>query len=572
LDYVVHIVNVALIYAALAASLNLVLGYGGMATMAHAALFGVGAYTSALVTMHFGVSFLVGMAAAAAVAGAVGIALALPSLRIRDEYLILFTCAFQLVVWGLMVNEVGVTGGETGLSGIPRAALLGLKFTTPRSYLPLVAVIVAAMFLTCWRVSHSPFGRVLRCIREDEPATASLGKDVLRFKALTFLVGGALAGAAGGLLAHYNAYVNPVSFSLDASILLVAMVVLGGSANMLGSVVGSALLIGIPEALRFVPGTATLIAPLRTGIFGALLVLFMRFRPEGLLPEHLRLGRRRRPKLPELPAEELQKLVTLDEWAPLDANLVPMLEVKGLSRSFGGILAVNGFSMALTPGRVTTLIGPNGCGKTTVFNMVSGFLAPDDGRIYLRGEDVTRCKPHELVARGVIRSWQDVRIFRGETLLGNVMAAMPRQLGESLVALFLRPREVARQERENERRALAYLKFVGLEEKALELAGELSFAEQKELSLARLLASRCSILLLDEPASGLDRASIGGMGKEIVRLAQAGRTVCLVEHNLDVVKDLSDETIFMDQGRVVRKARPEELMRDPELARIYFGG
>jgi len=243
-----------------------------------------------------------------------------------------------------------------------------------------------------------------------------------------------------------------------------------------------------------------------------------------------------------------------------------------VTRSFGGIVAVRAFSMTLARGRVTTLIGPNGCGKTTVFNMISGFLAPSEGRILLRGEDVTRCLPHELVERGVIRSWQDVRIFRSKTVLGNVMAAMPRQLGERLLALFLRPREVAREERENERRAVAYLRFVGLADRALELAGELSFAEQKQLSLARLLASRCAILLLDEPASGLDRPSIDAMGKEIVRLAQAGRTVCLVEHNLDVVKDLSDETVFMDQGRVVRTARPEELMRDPELARIYFGG
>ncbi len=572
MDYLVHIVNVALIYAALAASLNLVLGYGGMASMSHAALFGIGAYTSALVTTHLGVNFLVGMAVAAAVTGIVGIALALPSLRIRDEYLILFTCAFQLVLWGLMVNEVGVTGGETGLSSIPRATLLGIRFVTPRSYLPLVASLVTVMFLICWRVSHSPFGRVLRCIREDEPSTASLGKDVLRFKALTFLVGGALAGAAGSLLAHYDAYVNPVSFSLDASILLIAMVVLGGSANMLGSIVGSALLIGIPEALRFVPGTATLIGPLRSVIFGALLVLFMRFRPQGLLPEHLRWRRKRRAPLPELSPEEIEELVALDESDPLAANVVPMLEVKGVTRSFGGILAVSGFSMTLTPGRVTTLIGPNGCGKTTVFNMISGFLTPNDGRIYVRGEDVTHRRPHELVERGVIRSWQDVRIFRSKTVLGNVMAAIPRQLGERLLALFLRPLEVARQERENERRALAYLRFVGLADVALELAGELSFAEQKQLSLARLLASRCSILLLDEPASGLDRASIDAMGREIVRLAQAGRTICLVEHNLDVVKDLSDESVFMDQGRVVRKARPEELMRDPELARIYFGG
>ncbi len=570
MDYVVHIVNVALIYAALAASLNLILGFGGMATMCHAALFGVGAYTSALVTSHLGVSFLVGMAAAAALSGAVGLALALPSLRIRDEYLILFTCAFQLVVSGLMVNEIAITNGESGLSGIPRAKLLGLSFVTPRSYLPLVALLVGMLFLTCWRVSHSPFGRVLRCLREDEPATASLGKDVLRFKAQTFLVGGALAGAAGALLAHYNAYVNPVSFSLDASILVVAMVVLGGSGNMLGSLAGSAILVGIPEALRFVPGTATVIGPVRNAIFGALLVLFMRFRPEGLLPEHR--GRRRRPVDVDLSPGEIERLVKLEGGGAPGDHVVPTLEVRGVSKHFGGLRAVQGFSMALTPGKVTTLIGPNGCGKTTVFNMISGFLAPDEGTIHLRGEDVTRCQPHQLVERGVIRSWQDVRVFRSCTVLANVMAAIPRQRGERLLALFSRPLAVAREERENTQRALAYLRFVGLSDKSLELAGELSFAEQKQLSLARLLASRCSVLLLDEPASGIDAASIASMGQEVVKLAQSGRTICLVEHNLDIVKDLSDDSVFMDQGKVVRQARPEELMNDPELARLYFGG
>jgi branched-chain amino acid transport system permease protein len=542
-----------------------------MASLCHAALFGIGAYTSALVTMKFHVNFLVGMVVAMAVSSIVAMALALPSLRIRDEYLILFTCAFQLVVWGLMLNEVSMTGGETGLSAIPRASVLGIGFVTPRSYLPLVAVIVALLFAICWRVSHSPFGRVLRCIREDEPATASLGKDVLRFKVLTFLVGGAIAGAAGSLLAHYNAYVNPVTFSLDASILLVAMVVLGGSVNMVGSVVGSALLIGIPEGLRFVPGTATLIGPLRSAIFGALLVLFMRFRPQGLIPERLRSIRKLRARILELSSAEAEVLVKLDGGPASHAGVRPMLEVREVSKSFGGIRAVNSFSMVLTPGAVTTLIGPNGCGKTTVFNLISGFLTPDAGRIYLRGEDVTRYPPHERVKRGVIRSWQDLRIFRKSTVLDNVMAALPGQLGEDLLALFVRPCVVRQQERENIRQAFAYLRFVGLSDKALELAGELSFAEQKQLAVARLLASRCSILLLDEPASGLDRASIEYLGREILKLAQTGRTICLVEHNLDVVKDLSDESVFMDQGRVVRKARPEELMQDPELARIYFG-
>ncbi len=572
MDYIVHIINMVLIYSILAASLNLILGYGGMVSLCHAALFGIGGYTSALITMTWGFNFLVGMVMAAVVAGFIGFVLALPSLRIRDEYIILFTSAFQLVIWGLMVNEVRITHGETGLSSIPRAAIFGMRFLTPRSYLPLIAVLAVIIFLTCWRVSHSPFGRVLRCLREDEPSTRSLGKNVLQFKVLTFMVGGMIAGAAGSILAHYNAYINPVSFNLDSSILLVAMVALGGSTNMFGSVVGSLLLVGIPEALRFIQGTATLIGPLRSAIFGGLLILFMRFRPQGIIPEHFgRLRNPRRP-LPKLSPDEIDALLKPEDRLPSDADGGPVLEVKGVSKAFGGIQAVSSFSMSLTPGKVTTLIGPNGCGKTTVFNLISGFLAPDEGKVYLRGKDVTRCQPHELVKLGLIRSWQDVRIFRNMPVLDNVMAAIPDQIGENLLALFLRPREVARQERENSRRALAYLGIVGLLDRAYQLADELSFAEQKQLALARLLATRCSILLLDEPASGIDMASIESMRKEVVKLAESGKTICLVEHNLDLVKGLSDESLFMDQGHVIRKARPEELMADPELAQIYFGG
>lgn len=571
MDYVFHILNMVLITTILVASLNLILGYGGMASLCHAVLAGIGGYLSALVCMHWGLNFMVGMIGAMALAGGVGLVLALPSLRIRDEYLILFTSAFQLVIWGLMVNEISITRGETGLSLIPRMSLFGVHFLSPRSYLAIITPLAVLFFLVCWRVGHSPFGRVLKCIREDETATRALGKNVLRFKVLTFMVGGMVAGAAGSMLAHYNAYLNPVSFDLDSSILLVAMVVLGGSANMFGSVLGSFLLIGIPEALRFLPGTATVVGPLRSAVYGGLLILFMRFRPQGLIPEHV--GRQRPPAgLPgPLSAAEIKALLQGPNGPEKDLNGPPVIEVKGLSKAFGGIKAVNAFSMTLRAGKLTTLVGPNGCGKTTVFNLISGFLDPDQGSIFLRGQDVTRFQPHELVKLGIIRSWQDVRIFRNMTVLDNVMVAQPEQRGENLLALFLRPGEVSRQEKENYRHALVYLSFVGLAEKVGHLAGELSFAEQKQLSIARLLATRCSILLLDEPASGIDLASIKLMSKLVLQLAASGKTICLVEHNLDLVKELSDESYFMDQGRMLRQASPAELMADPQLAQIYFG-
>jgi len=250
----------------------------------------------------------------------------------------------------------------------------------------------------------------------------------------------------------------------------------------------------------------------------------------------------------------------------------PIIEVKEIRKSFGGIQAVNSFSMSLTPGKIITLIGPNGCGKTTVFNLVSGFISPDEGTVYLRGKDVTRWQPHELAQLGLVRSWQDVRIFRNMSILDNVMAAVPNQIGERLFAIFFQPWRVRREERKNTRIALAYLEFVGLAEKAYEPAGELSFAEQKQLSLARLIATGGSILLFDEPASGMDVLSTKNMQKMILRLAEFGKTICVVEHNLDLVKELSDESIFMNQGEVIRKDKPEVLMTDPQLAVVYFGG
>ncbi len=572
MDYLAHIVNMVLIFTMLASSLNLILGYGGMATMCHAALFGIGGYASAILTMNLGCNFLVGMMVAAVVSGFIGILLATPSLRIQDEYLILFTTAFQMVIWGLMVSEVWITNGETGLSAIPRASVFGIQFLKPISYLLLIAALAALFFVICWKVSHSPFGRVLRCIREDELSTRSIGKNVLRFKVLTFMVGGAIAGGAGSILAHYNAYINPVSFNLDASILMIAMVVLGGSTNMFGSVVGSLLLVGIPELLRFVPGTATLIAPLRNAIFGSLLIFFILFRPQGLIPEHLGRLRVPRTRLPKLSEEETLALLKQGDPAQSHGIGEPVIEVNGIRKSFGGIQAVNSFSMSLRPGKITTLIGPNGCGKTTVFNLVSGFISPDEGSVYLRGKDVTNCQPHELVQLGLVRSWQDVRIFRNMSVLDNVMAAIPNQIGERLSAIFFLPRRVGREEGKNTRAALAYLQFVGLAEKAFELAGELSFAEQKQLSLARLMATGGSILLFDEPASGMDVVSTKNMQKMILRLAEFGKTICVVEHNLDLVKELSDESIFMNQGEVIRKDKPEVLMTDPQLAIVYFGG
>jgi branched-chain amino acid transport system permease protein len=567
MEFWVHVLNFILLLSILGVSLNLLLGYAGLVSMAHGALFGVGAYAAALVSGSLGVPFPLTLVVAVGVTTAVAAAVTVPALRVYGEYLILLTLAFQMVIYGLMLSWTDLTAGRTGIAGIARPAVLGRPLTTPTAFLPLIAVVTAIAFAVAWRIGESPFGRVLKALRDDERATLAIGKSVLRYKIAVFAISGALAGVAGGLFAHYQAFINPFSFTLDRSIFLVALVVLGGTANLLGTFVGAVLFVGLPEMLRFLQARQDIVDAVRNLVFGGLLVLFMRFRPQGLVPEYSRLGRRRRPVAP--PPDMSGAVVIARGGA--DGNGTTALVAQGLGKHFGGIRAAEALSLTLSRGRVTALVGPNGAGKTTVFNLLTGFLTSETGTVTLDGRDVTRLPPWRTVRAGLARSFQDVRLFERMTVLDNVLVAIPGQPGERLGPLFFAPGRVARAEREHRERSLRYLAFVGLAERADDVAGALSFGEQKLAALARLLATEADVLLLDEPASGVDPQWVARILGLIRQCAEAGRTVCLVEHNLEAVTAVADHAYFMEAGRIIAEGPPERLMADTRLAEIYFG-
>lgn len=573
MDYVYHILILVFLYAILVQSLNLIMGYVGVISMGHAVFAGIGAYTAALISIHLGYNFLVGIAAGFVFSGIVGALLALPSLRVRDEYLIVFTVGFQMVVFEFMLTARGITQGQGGIPGIPPAGLLGVSFDTPIRFLPVLLVIGVVCFAIAWRVIHSPFGRVLKAIREDESACRALGKNTLFFKVLVFALSGGLASVAGGLLAHYISFISPFSFTIEVSVFIIVMVVLGGEANFWGPIVGAAILMGITEALRFVPGASSYIDAAREVFYGLILMLLMIFRPQGILPEYSkRSDKIHIPEgiLSESSAENPEG--SKKSRGPAMGNQEPILEIQGLSKSFGGLRAVADASLKLFAGDITGLIGPNGCGKTTLFNMANGFMEPDQGAVYVHGKAVTRLAPYKLVTKGLARSWQDVRVFKEMTVLDNVLVARPNQTGENLFLLFVRPGRVAREERENFRSALGYLKLVGLLDKAGQLAGSLSNAEQKLVAIARLLATECPILFLDEPTSSLDIDSVGKVIHLIQEIAvRKDKTILLVEHNLDVVRGLVKKAYFMSEGKILAEGEPAKLMGDPKLAEVYFG-
>ncbi len=570
MDYVINIIVFILIYAILVQSLNLIMGYVGILSMSHAVFSAIGAYVAALISIHLGYNFFFGMAAGFVLAALIGALLAIPSLRVRDEYLIVFTLGFQMVVFEFMLTARSITQGQGGITNIPAPSLFGMHFDTPFSFLPLMFFITIVCFAIAWRVIHSPFGRVLKAIREDESACRALGKNSLKFKVIVFALGGAIAAIGGSSLAYFITFISPFSFDVHASVYIIVMVVLGGVASFWGPLLGALVLVGLPESLRFIPGTAGVIDAIREVLYGVILMLLMLFRPQGLLPEYskakMKIGVSNQ-------VEESKEEGGLSKTVDQSREQGPVVEVKGVSKSFGGLEAVSNVSFALPFGQITGLIGPNGCGKTTLFNLITGYLAPNKGNVYVRNREITSQPPYRIVNQGgLARSWQDVRIFQGMTVLDNIRVACPRQSGENLLLLFTKPWQVSSEEKRNYRKALQYLNRVGLSEKAAHLAADLSTAEQKLVAIARLLATECPVLLLDEPTAALDLDSV----QRIITLIQditrqERKTVLIIEHNLDVVRGLVERAYFMSEGKILACGGPLELMKDPKLAEVYFG-
>ena len=283
MEYVLHILIVACCYIVLALSLDLIAGHTGLLALAQAGFFGIGAYTSALLAICCGVPLWLSVPVGAGVAAIVSLVVSLPSMRLHGDYFAIATFGFQLILSSIFNNWTRVTGGAIGVAGIPQATLFGWAVRSRVEYLILAIGFAAFAYIIVRRLVTSPFGRVLRAIREDEPFATSLGKNTLRFKVTAFGVSAALAGSAGGLYAHYTSYIDPSSFSVTESMLVVSMVIVGGAGSLWGPVVGALVLVLLPEALRFVGLPVSIAANIRQILYGSLLVIMMMFRPQGLI-------------------------------------------------------------------------------------------------------------------------------------------------------------------------------------------------------------------------------------------------------------------------------------------------
>lgn len=580
-------VQLGMVYILAALGLNVAYGLAGEFTLGHVAIMAVGAYSAGMLTAHAGWNLWSAIIAAMVCGIIVSLALGAPSARVRGAYLGLLTLFAVLAIPPLVMLGEEWTGGEYGLLGIPRLELGGLEPTTATYLLTMVALVVVLIGLR--NLIRSSWGIRFALLRDAPRAAESVGFSNLGSKLLAYAVYGAIAALAGALMAVNDGTVVVSTFNINLTLIILTGVVLGGRGTLWGPVLGTVPLV----LLSFYIGPFSEVNPI---VFGCVLVAAVLLFPNGIVPafaheiipgirEHGLLGwlgtlvtRRgartaQGPESEEVAAEELEgSLATRAQdivvpWGATDEGELedsgrggePLLEISGLRKSFGGVAALDGVDLSVQRGRIVGLVGQNGCGKSTLLNMISGFYRPDGGTVSIAGSPIAGVAPHRIARRGVGRTFQVPRLIPHASVADNIAAGLighdPARLLSSVLGL-----PVAREEtRLRRRQAITMVSLLGLEREAADvLAGSLPLGVKRIVEVGRAAVSQPALLLLDEPAAGLNADERRRLSSTVRALASAGITPIVVEHNIEFVLGLCDTVVLMESGAVSAVYRTED--------------
>jgi len=585
-------------------SVYLIIAQAGQLSFGHAAFYGVGAYTAAILSVRYNVPTLLALLAGAALAGVIALVIGRPVLRLRYFYLALATIGLGIIFSVIVIQAAGVTGGTLGLAPVPPLDLFGFKIDTYFRQYYLVWIVALLILLFTERALGTRVGRALRAIATSEIAAETLGVRTANWKLIAFVASAIFCAIAGALYAFVLAAITPSAFAFSAAILPIIMMLIGGGGSIWGGLVGAVLMTWISNSLS---GTQQWSGVIYSVIM-ILLLLFLPMGITGLFTKQRLVGvknifrRQSRAETIACAAEvesegsigACETQVALPTYVPEHSRVATvaepdsgtlmaelkrgtgkvgeeLLKVESVSVDFGGLRAVNQVTMTVRTGQIMALIGPNGAGKTTLFNVISRLQRASEGRVLLAGTEITHKSPADSARLGMARTFQNLRIFENMDVLENVLVGCHRHEKAGFISGGLGLPAQRREEKASRLRAMDALRLVGLDGAAHVPAASLPYGQQRLVEIARALASEPQLLLLDEPAAGMNAAERAYLVDRIRRIRDAGVTVLLVEHDIELVMGLCDWVTVLDYGKRIADGEPDVVQKDEAVIEAYLG-
>lgn len=563
-DYWIQMVTLMGIYAILAYAMDFIGGYSGQVSMGHGGFYAIGAYTAGILATKLHFSFLPSFILSILVGLIFGAIVALPAIHVSGFYLAMETVAFALIVVTGLERLETLTGGVQGLIDIPSPTLgtlklLGLSVSKVGFYY-ITWIIVLLIVIFVYKLIHSYYGRALSAIGGSEIAAESMGINTGYYKYITFTLSAGITAGAGALYAFLIGFLSPEIFGFSMSVFILAMALVGGMKSTVGPLIGAAIFAFLPQTLQAFRGANNL-------VYGLILMFSYIIIPKGLAAFFSDRKLLLKVKLNESITANIP--FNSRRYSTEDKKVI--LKLEGITKSFGGNIAVKQLDMEVKQGEIHALIGPNGSGKTTTINIISGIHEPTEGKVIFNGTDITKLKIHQRAQFGISRTFQNLRIFPEMTVLENVLVGAHVNYKSGLKVIF-DTKNVKDEEIRNIKKAYEVLEFLGLQDYANSIATELPYGIQKIVEVARAIVSDPYVVLLDEPAAGLTSEEIERLGNTILKLKEKGITVIIVEHHIDFVLNLADRVTVLDFGEKIFEGLPQDARHDQKVKEVYIGG